>query len=542
MKPIRATVDQAILSKVDRLFDASPVTIFSELLQNSRRAGATEVEIEIVKLDTGFSAVRYSDNGVGIEDPGVLLNLAGRGWGDDIQEAEDPAGMGFFAMSNFERAHVASCGWEADFYKETFVGVEELRPRHTKDYTRGIRISWQWLSEDTNAAGRTLSGEAWKAAKHCGIAKVRISGDVNYELQSQEFIGADLFCREVPELGVKLAVDSARNYFGAARLQFNFWGVKFTHSLTSAAALAICRDVLVDVRDAKHLKLVLPARNAVKHGPALDALTSAAEALLLEWVAKHEYGEHDYSFAVYDKARSMGIDIGESREYLKGSSIYNKGKPYLLVTGCHSCSFAYLDTHQSEWRAVHPDETKEGYSWYDKIPKVTAAHITIDGVSKADEEVFEYGYSPHGEKKTFYKADEIEIRYTVDGREDVVIQPSTLVAFEDTVSYWGSFSGFVMLKRSATCEDCDDIVDTIFELAFSVSDDGEYDSPDTQKREFCKEACADVAEFIGGKELGLKKMLLEHLGDSPYSLLSSSCKWEASWDGDKINIKNIEII
>ena len=66
----RASIDPLFLSKVDRVFDSSPRTVFNELLQNARRAGATEVSI---KFTTGedvngapYVHVDFNDNGRGI--------------------------------------------------------------------------------------------------------------------------------------------------------------------------------------------------------------------------------------------------------------------------------------------------------------------------------------------------------------------------------------------------------------------------------------------------------------------------------------------
>ncbi len=67
-------------------------TFARELLQNSRRAGAT-----LIKIDVTDEAVVFTDNGCGIDDPSILLSIAKSGWEDPIQKNEAPYGAGFLA-------------------------------------------------------------------------------------------------------------------------------------------------------------------------------------------------------------------------------------------------------------------------------------------------------------------------------------------------------------------------------------------------------------------------------------------------------------
>jgi hypothetical protein len=49
-KKIKAEITDNFFGIVDRLFDNAPKTVFSELLQNARRAGATLVTIVLQKV------------------------------------------------------------------------------------------------------------------------------------------------------------------------------------------------------------------------------------------------------------------------------------------------------------------------------------------------------------------------------------------------------------------------------------------------------------------------------------------------------------
>lgn len=65
-----------------------------ELLQNARRAEASEVRVEI---DTRAGVVTVTDNGHGVSDPEDLLNIGKSEWNEGVR-AERPAGMGLFSV------------------------------------------------------------------------------------------------------------------------------------------------------------------------------------------------------------------------------------------------------------------------------------------------------------------------------------------------------------------------------------------------------------------------------------------------------------
>ena len=100
---IRARVHDGAIDRVTRFFDAGLAQAFTELIQNSRRSGATRVDVitEIVSQDETSAAIRVtvSDDGAGIADPAVLLSFGESGWDQVTAQREDPAGMGVYALS-----------------------------------------------------------------------------------------------------------------------------------------------------------------------------------------------------------------------------------------------------------------------------------------------------------------------------------------------------------------------------------------------------------------------------------------------------------
>lgn len=67
-------------------------TVIAELLQNSRRAGATSIDIQL----EGDRLV-VSDNGCGIADMGTLLAIAKSDWNGEVKDSESPFGAGFLS-------------------------------------------------------------------------------------------------------------------------------------------------------------------------------------------------------------------------------------------------------------------------------------------------------------------------------------------------------------------------------------------------------------------------------------------------------------
>ena len=135
---IRARVHEGAIDRVTRFFDAGLAQAFTELIQNSRRSGATRIAVVTEALpETDASAairVTVSDDGDGIADPTVLLSFGESGWDRDTAQREDPAGMGVYALSKrgctiSSRARGSlpdpSPGWQVVLTPDCFLGKDE---------------------------------------------------------------------------------------------------------------------------------------------------------------------------------------------------------------------------------------------------------------------------------------------------------------------------------------------------------------------------------------------------------------------------------
>lgn len=145
---IKADVGTKILENAPLAFNNRIQSIICEMLQNARRAGATDVHIETIIYDNNYGRISIHDNGSGIS-PETFKNLlvfGGSGW-DNITEAlETPAGMGIFSLAS-RNPVIASSGLQVVLKKENFTGKEDalILPG---DVTSGTTITFDIIPAD----------------------------------------------------------------------------------------------------------------------------------------------------------------------------------------------------------------------------------------------------------------------------------------------------------------------------------------------------------------------------------------------------------
>ena len=100
---VHARIHPRALDHMPLFFDATAPTVFVELIQNARRAGADRVEIITERADCGpdkdTAKVAVWDNGRGIADPAVLLSFGESDWAGDVSRRERAAGMGLACLA-----------------------------------------------------------------------------------------------------------------------------------------------------------------------------------------------------------------------------------------------------------------------------------------------------------------------------------------------------------------------------------------------------------------------------------------------------------
>lgn len=114
---------EALIGNLKYTF-SSPANVFKELLQNSRRAGATLIEVEISR-EQDF--IRIKDNGCGIDDFGNLLNVSESGWSSEVKAIEHAFGMGWVScLYNAESVEVISNGKRTAFHTSEALSFSDL--------------------------------------------------------------------------------------------------------------------------------------------------------------------------------------------------------------------------------------------------------------------------------------------------------------------------------------------------------------------------------------------------------------------------------
>jgi hypothetical protein len=165
METIQAKVNPKLLSKANRLFTGTLDGRIIEILQNARRAGATEVEIT---NKDGFVTVQ--DDGSGIENFSILLDLGNSDWDQTMEKAEDPAGVGVFCLSPRE-VTICSNGKKIIITRNGWTG-EPVEIQQDKSSTNGTKLvfadeTWEFSTVEKHAVftGMIVSVDGQECAK-----------------------------------------------------------------------------------------------------------------------------------------------------------------------------------------------------------------------------------------------------------------------------------------------------------------------------------------------------------------------------------------
>ena len=133
-------------------------SVLKELLQNSRRAGATSVAIT---YDDEERVLRFTDNGHGISDFQKLLSIAESGWDADMVATEHAYGMGFMSAL-FSGSHVtieSGCS-RMGFYTDEALDMADIAVEQTEDHVDGTSITIRGFEMDFDAVNRKIRSEA----------------------------------------------------------------------------------------------------------------------------------------------------------------------------------------------------------------------------------------------------------------------------------------------------------------------------------------------------------------------------------------------
>ena len=399
---IRARIHDSAIRRVTRTFAASIGEVFSETLQNSRRAGATRVRVAVTGSD-GNLTVTVTDDGAGIADPAVLLSFGENGWSEDLVAAEDAAGMGMLSLarrgctvSSRPRATDGdpAPGWRVELLPTHFLGEAETKvgPDDAAPWPHGAAVSFRASGpEDAERIRRAIE----QAARHYPLP-------VMFEDVPDTPAGGETLDRRA-FLDGALHIERWRGLvFGAFKDRWNGFGINDPdvnfHGLTVSAQLPRVESVTgecwtagADIVDCPDLELVLPARKEPVETPFLEEMREAARLAIYRAMAADP--DPRPSFADRKRAHEADIDIAapppELRPWRPGLADVDDWReppkresvgPDALLMACDP----EPPEAQALWRAAErngiagrlfePDRRLEGYAWYDAIERIVHIH------------------------------------------------------------------------------------------------------------------------------------------------------------------------
>ena len=417
-RTIRTRIHESAVKRVTRIYAATLADIFTETLQNSRRAGATRVRIAVAataarpdETATGTGEtpllVTVADDGAGIADPAVLLSFGENGWDDATVRREDAAGFGFASLARrncavSSRPHSPNDeilpGWRVALSPGHFLGEAdaEILSDEEAPVPHGTAISFQ--ATESIAAIRNA---AENAARHYPLPVVfqdRTEDDTAdpEELPRRAFLDGAVHAE--PWRGLVFGVFRNR-HDGYRDPDLNFFGLTLTVGLPTVETVhGATWTVLADVDDCPDLELVLPARKEAVENAFLKDMREAARLSIYRAMAADQNPRP--AFEDWTRAREAGIGIAPPPAVLSpwrpGTADVDdwRDQPNLaparadaLVMG----SEPEPPEAQALWRAAERagiasrlfenDRRLEGYGWYDALDRVTgiAVEVTLDG-------------------------------------------------------------------------------------------------------------------------------------------------------------------
>ena len=322
---IRASIHQDAINRVSEFFNATTMDIMNELLQNSRRSGATAVEIT-----TGDDLITVADNGHGIKDPAALLAFGLTEWDQDQALAEHPAGMGLYSLARCETIRISSktqggVPWQVDLTPEHFVGkldapVNAIRedPDDPGDQRpQGTTVTFSFKEKGPDHTGwRHLPHHAeniLEAARHYPLP-ILLNGE---EVPRKDFLAGAGYTEEWE--GIRIGVYPTGNHSRRVNYpgRMNFHGIVIQNpGLHSVETMGQPWSVNADVLNCPRLSLTLPARREVVETPFMEELRQACMAAVYRAMQAHPEPVR-VPFEVSAHAAALGIALPEAAPELK---------------------------------------------------------------------------------------------------------------------------------------------------------------------------------------------------------------------------------
>jgi len=383
MQTISAKVDPKLLTKASRLFIGNINGRIIEILQNSRRAGATHARI--FNTD-GF--VTIHDNGSGIDDFQKLLDLGGSGWDEELEAGEDPAGVGLFCLAP-NKIEIMSGSKKVIIDEDCWTG-KPVDVLEDQEFITGTIIKFK----DEEPWSKDL------VEKHAVFAGIRVvvDGKVCHSMQfcSQESIN-------YPEIGCRIEVVSQvskyhyqwMSHHYQSKVLVNFHGQIVELDYWPSKTLGSIH-VLVDLTEQTQARLMLPARTRLVEDEIFNKLKNAVEIEYYRYFQRQK--EHSLYYDEYLRAKELGVELQEATPKYSVGVVLDEysiavevvSHKDLRLCDCYLCfdrdlgdEFAQTNSHllaalgRVEGKLFVPVSIQSGYMGYSwsKLPRVTSVKV-----------------------------------------------------------------------------------------------------------------------------------------------------------------------
>ncbi len=537
---IRARVHDGAIDRVTRFFDAGLAQAFTELIQNSRRSGATRIAVtaEVVNDDQPSAAIRVtvSDDGDGIADPTVLLSFGESGWDQDTAQREDPAGMGVYALS--KRGCTVSSrargplldlapGWRVALTPDCFLGKQEAAVvEGDAPWPHGTAISFM-----AHESLPTIEGALADAARYCPLP-VTFNG---IPCKRKAFLDGAVHA----ERWRGLAFGVFRNRLtGFNQPDLNFHGLTLSVRLPSVDAVESGTwSVRADIEACPELELVLPARREAVETEFLKEMRQAARLAIYRAMAASDPAPR-IAFKDHKRAAEAGIALSvppaELRPWRPGIADIDdwRDTPAFAPVDSRTLVMALdpeTQDQQAFWRAAdkagiagagslfEADTRFEGYAWYDALARVTDLRIevmeagvthAIDVLREAPDPVSGMPTAP-GLPDTLARPDRIDMHLRIERGDGA---PETMTVPAD-VAFLGEDGSWVEDARPLVTRDSKltpmQLTRLLHASYFSASDDADADSYDTQSARFDQDAMHMAIKLLATEDEARKHTIAE---------------------------------
>ena len=516
---ICGAVNVALLEKADRLFRNDDAGVWVELLQNARRAGASLVEINIEEMEAGSSPclVTVHDNGKGIDDFQALLTLGSSGWDGETVLKEDPAGMGFFSLCRSD-VEVHSGNRYVNISPAAFLGRREARIQTSAEIVRGTRLRF------TRSSTKLALEAALERVAEFYPLEIRLDGRV---LDRHDFLEGSLYRETIDGIEVGFATAFPWNWTSHGDENWNFYGARIHEPFATFQGLLDKEmkkapetiHARFNVLETALVRLQLPDRRGIIQDNFFQAFKRKACAAAYRFF--HTQGQHALPFRNWREAKQLGVILPEAVAILDRWHAESRDDRVEPLFGCPTMEFfpdlsnviladRWLTNAHTLEGALHSGaalpgtlycEKPEwsGYTWYDRLPRITDTELFLDDVS------FEDRGADRGERPT-------KIEMEVEMQEGPAVRRTRLPVLIHAVADDYGWLEFVAVRNSPW--DNNDLTgpfsvhEFLIAATFCASDDfGECDSWNTQMDHYAGDIERVVNEYFRGPKATLLALL-----------------------------------